>query len=197
MIVLPLCYLPPVSWFAVAARYPEVYVETGQHYRKQTYASRAFIRTAHGPLQLTVPVERRDGLHIPLAEKKMVFATDWQHHHWKSLQTAYHKSPYFEHYDYRLEPLLRAGEPLLAAHLLHLTQALGGWLGLRTRFIPTQTWAESPTEDWRTAFGNSPEEIPNGVDLQPYMQVFDEFMPNLSAVDLLFCCGPTGIKHLQ
>jgi hypothetical protein len=196
-VVLPLCYLPPVSWFALAARYPQVYVETGQHYRKQTYANRAFVRAGHGLLQLTVPVERRDGMHIPLSEKKLVFASDWAGHHYKSLQTAYNKSPFFEHYAHRLQPLLCSGEPMLAAHALRLTQWMATAMGLETELIPTGAWLESPEQDFREAFGNSPDTLPPGIMPVPYTQVFPGFVPNLSALDLLFCCGPGSLRVLR
>ncbi|HAI81886.1 MAG TPA: hypothetical protein DCL65_12805, partial [Chryseobacterium sp.] len=55
-ILLPIFYLPPISWFAVFLKVEnEVVLEQFENFPKQTYRNRANIYGANGRLSLIIP----------------------------------------------------------------------------------------------------------------------------------------------
>lgn len=198
MTILPLYYLPPVAWWMAAAADSHVVLDAGIHYRKQTYASRAVIRASNRLLPLTIPVERRDSMQTPLCAKRISYAQDWQKLHWQSLVAAYNKSPYFEHYAPKLARHFEATPALLTDFTLALVQDMASWLGMETTFSVSQTYVEAtPADiDLRGIFTN--EAALARFPFKPYHQVFGEdFLPNLSIVDMLCCVGNRSLGYLR
>lgn len=191
-IVLDLHYFPCVEYFTILAHASEVLVEACEHFQKQSYRNRCYIRGANKIDRLTVPVyEANSGR--PLQQMRIDPATPWQAKHLRALQSAYGKSPFFEHYAPFVEQLLRRPQEGLlsldweALTLCHRLLGLGCHIGL--------------TSDYRADYG--PEYVDlrgqlhpkreNGIiSVQPYVQVFEGFEPNLSVLDLLFCEGPAS-----
>jgi len=60
------------------------------------FENRQRIKTAQGVQWLTVPVRRNHELPI----KDVLIANDqpWQRKHWRSIELAYHKAPFFDRY---------------------------------------------------------------------------------------------------
>lgn len=197
MTILPVYYLPPVAWWSAAAAESHVMLDAGIHYRKQTFASRAVVLAANRLLPLTIPVERRDTLQTPLCAKRISYAQDWQKQHWQSLVAAYHKSPYFEHYAPKLAPYFAEKPALLTDFTLALIREIATQISLETAFSVSETYvAASPTDtDLRGAF--TPENAAANYPCKPYTQVFgNEFVPNLSILDMLFCVGNRSLGYL-
>src|SRR5699024_8831206 len=78
----------------------EIILENEDNYQKQTYRNRQYIYGANGKLLLNIPInntERRKGKE-KYKEVKIENDYDWQRIHWKSLESAYLSSPFFEFY---------------------------------------------------------------------------------------------------
>ena len=211
-------YHPPVSFFVALLRADGLLLEAQEHYRKQTYRNRCLIKTAQGVQPLTVPVV--DGSRsekVKTSALEIDYGQNWIHRHWRTLQTAYGNSPYFEHYAdylhdiYQQKPALlfdlnlRFLRLLLRCFRLPLPLALTS--EYHTHYPATLPAAQFPASlpaqlqgaplldrrDWLTP--KKPE--PDTLTLRPYPQVFGpRFEPGLSVLDLLFSQGPAASQYL-
>ncbi|WP_241502210.1 WbqC family protein [Hymenobacter glacialis] len=215
-------YHPPAALFAELLRADGILLEAHEHYRKQTYRNRCLIRTAQGVQPLTVPVingNRAEKVSISAIE--IDYRQNWIHRHWRTLQTAYGNSPYFEYYADYLHDIY-VGKPALLFELnLQFLQLmlrcfrLSLPLRLTHEYLPSypaQPYSEklslsssqsiiADRRDWLTPKANaktvetdSPAVLPL---VRPYPQVFGPgFEPGLSVLDLLFSQGPAAGQYL-
>jgi len=83
----------------------EVTVELHEHFIKQTYRNRCTIYGANGKLDLIVPIEKSKGSERKIMKDcRISYSGPWQKLHWRSLESAYRRSPYFEYYEDELAP---------------------------------------------------------------------------------------------
>lgn len=199
-LILPACYLPPVSYFhTVQATSLPIRIERYEHYPKQTYRTRASIYSANGKLDLILPVQRGHKGHTKMKDVKISYEWDWQRLHWMSLQTAYRSSAYFEYYEDDFLPFYRqrydwlvdynVAQLELLLRLLKITRAVGYTESYRQDY-PSHL-------DFRSAI--HPKRDSPVASHKPYYQVFENkcgFLANLSVVDLLFNHGPQSKEFL-
>ena len=226
IILTELHYHPPAALFAELLRADGILLEAHEHYRKQTYRNRCLIRTAQGVQPLTVPVidGNRDEK-VSISAIEIDYRQNWIHRHWRTLQTAYGNSPYFEYYAdylhdiYVSKPALLFDLNLQFLHLLlrcfrlslplHLTTEYQARYSQQPYSVPFGLTATSATalliadrRDWLTpkAGLKTPEPDSPAVPslVRPYPQVFGPgFEPGLSVLDLLFSQGPAAGAYLQ
>ena len=103
-ILLPLFYLPPVSWFTkFLEEDSQIVLEQYENFPKQTYRNRANIYGANGRLSLIIPIRHKG--HRTYKDIDMSYAEDWRKQHWKSIKNAYQTSAFFEYYEDRLKEI--------------------------------------------------------------------------------------------
>ena len=215
ILLTELQYHPPAALFAALLRADGVLLEAHEHYRKQTYRNRCLIRTAQGVQALTVPVI--DGNRAEKVTSSAIavdYRQNWIHRHWRTLQTAYGNSPYFEYYADYLHDIYAKKPPLLFDLNLDFLRLLLRCFRLNLRVeltteyrasYPTPTNLQFPNStsplldrrDWlspKSAAPKSETDTPAGPPLvRPYPQVFGPgFEPGLSVLDLLFSQGPAA-----
>ncbi len=207
-------YLPWAGYFAKMMQ-ADVFchLDTVQ-FTKNGWQNRNRIKTARGGQWLTVPVRHRHPQTI--SEVAIDTQTDWARKHLQALRTNYGRAPFFATLFPALEEVLsRPWERLLDLNLA-LIELLRGLLGLESRSAVRASSfpaREEPTErliDLCRALGADAYLAGAGaldyldftrfhaagirVLLQRfrhpvYPQRFGAFVPQLSAVDLLFACG--------
>ena len=211
ILLTELHYHPPAALFAELQRADGLLLEAHEHYRKQTYRNRCLIRTAQGVQPLTVPV--LDGNRAEKASVSAIeidYRQNWIHRHWRTLQTAYGNSPYFEYYaDYLHDIYVSKPALLFDLNLQFLRFLLKCFRITLPLHLTTEYYAHYPTppsiadrRDWLTpkAATKTPEpDTPAASALvRPYPQVFGPgFEPGLSVLDLLFSQGPAAGRFLQ
>lgn len=196
-------YLAPVEYYAHWVQAENPVIDPHENYQKQTYRSRTRIGGANGPLTLNIPVGHPEDEavgHQKMSQARTVVEFRWTRQHFRSLETAYRTSPYFEYYEDLFNDLYfgsDAGGLLdfnLSAHRL-----VCRLLGIPEKTALAETYEDSPADalDLRRAFSPKKE---SAAEFPAYTQVFDDrfgFLPNLSIVDLLFCCGPDALQYLK
>lgn len=185
MTVFPTAYFGNISYFRNLLASEEVYIETKEHFVKQTLRTRCTILGANGKQHLSVPVEKPLGSKTPMDQLLISHKEKWQKDHWKSIESAYASSPYFEAYDREVKELIYSEERNLIRFNHQITTSILNWLDCpyEIRF----------TEEYK-AFDHDLRIHHFEDDLEPknYIQVFGQggFTHGLSILDLLFCEGP-------
>jgi hypothetical protein len=194
--IFPLFYLPPVSYFTLLKENNfEFDLEKFEHFPKQTYRNRATIASPNGSLDMVIPVMKGSKLHTPYKDVKISYEDRWQRLHWLSMQTCYRSSAYFEFYEDGLAPFYEKKYDYLFDYNYDMLSWLFKQLKLTSPLNVTASYETDIAVDYRTVM--TKKEIPT-IQTKPYFQVFsdrNEFISNLSIVDLLFNQGPQAKNY--
>jgi len=150
-------------------------------------------------LTLNVPVHHTQKERQKYKEVRIANDENWQDQQWKSIQSAYSTSPFFEHYEDDLRPLYSENKESLFQYNLECIQVISKCLELDLEYDFTAEFSKDISEmkDYRHLV-NAKQTLP--VSFDQYIQVFSSkhgFIPNLSILDLLFNEGPNAINYLQ
>ena len=94
--LLSTAYLAPIEYYVVLANSERILLEQHEYYQKQSYRNRCRIATANGIMDLSIPVDSAGK--TPIRDLRISDHNNWQTHHWRSIETAYNSSPFFEYY---------------------------------------------------------------------------------------------------
>lgn len=206
-ILLHPTYYGSIETFVLLAKADSVVFEKYDNYQKQTYRNRTYIATPEGSLLLNIPIKHtskgkrgeRDKAHQKYKDVRIENAFPWQREHWKSIQTAYRTSPYFEFYEDDFAPFYEKEYNFLMDFNLETFRLLNELLGLDFKPGFTGSYQKEVTEieDYRhlAIAKNTPQ-----YHQKPYTQVLEKhhgFLPNLSIIDLLFNEGTNALTYLQ
>lgn len=194
--LLPIFYLPPISWFSVfLKKETEIMLEKKENFPKQTYRNRAEIYGANGKLTLSIPIKNQGK--TPMEKVEMSFAEDWKSQHWKSIQSAYQNSPYFEYYQNDLKKIYENEISNLVEFNIHALKIVLKLLKKNQSFtLNSEYQHEFDGQDFRTLFSSKKESI---WEMDSYYQVFSDkggFVKDLSILDLLCNKGPETTTYL-
>jgi hypothetical protein len=200
-LLIELHYLPCLDYISGLMRFGGVQLEAQEHYQKQSYRNRCYIRTANKVDVLTVPVQKGTH-HQPIRDLKLATDRSWQLHHWRSLQAAYGKAPFFEYYAPDFAPVYQKSWVFLFDLTYELLTICLKSMQVRIPINLTKWYEKTASAglfDARSKVNpaNKPETY---VFHQPivYPQNFgQDFVPNLSIIDLLFCQGPSATDVLM
>jgi len=169
-----------------------------QNYIKQTYRNRTFIHSANGLQILTVPV-KHSKIKFSMLEAKIDNSIAWQKNHWRSIESAYSSSPFFEFYKDSLEKIYIKEYIYLTKFNFDLIKLILEWTDIEMK--------SELSKDYKIGYENS-------LDLRKdmenkkyscsenlkYRQVFSDkngFLNDLSIIDLIFNEGPNSISYLK
>ena len=173
--------------------------EVHDNYQKQTYRNRCYIAHSNGKLTLNIPIKHaKDGKRQKTAEVIPEANFPWQSQHWKSLQSAYRTSPFFEFYEDDLKPLFEKRVASLLEHNINTIALLFELLGTELQYTTTtQYFKDPPQKDLRHLVAAKKEQH---FQIPAYTQVLEAhhgFLNNLSTLDLLFNQGPSALSYLE
>ncbi len=198
-ILLHPSYFPSIEQMVAVAQAEKVVFEVEDNYLKQTYRNRLFIAHSNGKLLLNIPI-KHNKTDKRLKTKDIIVENDfpWQEQHWKSMQSAYRTSPFFEYYEDDLEPLFTETVGNLMEHNLKIFDLLCELIGIEVEISKTTSFEKSPEiEDLRILINAKRK---SDFQLETYTQVHQvnhPFLPNLSVLDLLFNEGPNALSYLE
>ncbi len=200
--ILSSAYLAPIQYYSKLIQYPTSLIEHFEHFTKQTYRSRCDIYSPNGLKTLSVPLVKRDHRQT-VKDLKISYDYDWQKLHWRTLESSYRRSPYFEYFEDDLFPfyhdkkydyLIDLNEALQQEIFILLKQKSN--YSFTTEYLKIYTDAD----DYRNIITpKNSFESDKTFQSKKYTQVFETrhgFIPNLSIVDLLFNQGSRAMEQL-
>jgi hypothetical protein len=197
--IVSTAYLPPIAFFVSILETKRITVEQNENYIKQTYRNRCHILSANGVLPLSIPVIKTDGNHTKIKNVQISNVNNWQINHWRAIESAYNKSPFFLYYRDDLENFYQKVYNNLLEFNTELLSFLLKKIGLKIEisFSADFLTIQNEENDLRFKFSPKKDEV---LQFSHYYQVFEEkygFIPNLSIIDLLFNEGPETLNYLE
>jgi hypothetical protein len=171
---LPLYCLPELAWFRQLPEKSVVQIVNYAAFPDDHRFKRIDFAGQQGRQQFTIPLVS-DSRHSDYKSVKISYQTNWHHQLINALQTAYGKSPFYEYYDYRLNPIFKKAPTFLYdlnMELLHF---------MLKAFKLDLSIKETDLGDYIAPELN--------IGNLPYYQVFHDrngFIEQLSALDFLF-----------
>jgi len=195
--LLDIHYLPSIEYFTRLLAYEKIVFEVEENFVKQTYRNRCHIRAANKIDKLSVPVigGRKK---IKVKDITIDHTQKWQKDHWRAIQSAYGRAPFYEFFEGYFEPAFQKQEKFLIDFNMKLLTKCLSLLQSTIDFSFTEKYEKSPADDsvidLRGQIHPKRDYVENAF-YKPvvYPQVFGStFAPNLSIIDLLFCEGPNA-----
>jgi hypothetical protein len=187
-------YLPNIQYMAWVVSQKEIAFVTNHPYQKQTFRNRTEIFGANGKLKLTVPI-----VHKKTAQRQsdnavaIHYESSWQKDHWKSLESSYRSSPFFEFYEDDFYPFFHKKYQRLMELNIILIKKILSLIDAEVKIL-SEKKATKENSTLIIAKSNTIIETPQ------YQQVFHAkhgFINNLSTLDLLFNLGPQSLEYLK
>jgi hypothetical protein len=216
-------YLPWLGYFDQMRRADYFVIYDDVQFDKNGWRNRNRVKSATGPLWLTVPVLLK-GLNKPtINQVKINNQVKWANKHIRSLQQLYAKAPYRDRYLPDLETLLNQEWQEIIDLDMALAAYLATCLEIDTPVIRASTLNIEGGQSERLLkicqhfqvdhylSGNSAQDYldaalfkENGVEVvwqdyecPQYPQLFPPFVSHLSTIDFLMNCGPDGAALLR
>lgn len=190
-LLIDLHYFPSIPYIKEFAKVDRVILEANETFQKQTYRNRCEILTANGKEALIVPiVHGSSGL---IKDIKIDYSQRWFQIHDRSLRAAYGKSPFFDFIIDDVSAIL-AQKPAYLWELNYnmLTLCLEK-LTFNKDILESNSYI-MPNDlpdyvvDMRGKINPQSIKTERQIVSESYHQVFgNEFVTNLSVLDLLFC----------
>ena len=192
--LLPIAYLGPIEYYAFLIQKKEITFESQEHFIKQSIRNRCNIATANGIQTLSIPKERKSSSKTIISKINISKNHNWQKEHFNAIQFAYNSSPFFEYYKDEFEEIYVKNQYNLFDFNLSLTKKM-------LKLLKTNKEIKITSKYLHIFEGNDLRNYQfrsNRISLYP--QVFqekNEFIPNLSILDLIFNIGPESTEYLK
>jgi hypothetical protein len=200
-VVCPYVPFPNLYWWSYAAKVDTILLDNKEHFEKMSFRNRYMISAASGVVLLSIPLQAGRQQRKPMDEILIDNKTAWQKQHWRTLATAYNRSPYFEFYANDLRVLYEQ----TFTHLIEFSRAsielLQKLLAHKATLLASEDFQKEYPDayaDIRTHF-RSNQYVAHAATFPKYQQTFEDrvgFMPNLSMLDALFAEGKHALQFV-
>lgn len=194
--MLPPVYYGNALYFHHWLKAEKVAWDTDHRFPKQTYRNRCHILGANGVIKCSIPVTKPNGSKSNINEILISNAEDWPKDHWKSIESAYRSTPFFEHYGPKVKKVLTPKHEKLVDHCIATHFQLCEMMHISGEEKVISTFDDS----FQSGFDICSPKNKIEAIFPKYEQAFFDKLPfesNLSILDLLFNLGPETIYYLQ
>jgi hypothetical protein len=217
-------YLPWLGYFGLMQSVDLFVLLDFVQFARRSWQQRNQIKTANGPLWLSVPVHTKGKRDQLISEVEIDYGHDFPQTHQKTLEMNYKKSANFDVYSSQVFKILNTKNQYLSELTMSLIHWLKNALGITTEIRLASEFMRSGTKadllasiceqvaateyisppgskdylDESNAF--SERNIPIRYfhfNHPEYTQRFGAFLPNMSVIDLLFNCGKESLFLLK
>lgn len=175
--------------------------EVNDNYQKQTFRNRTYISNDRGKHILSIPIIHAGRANGRQKYKDVLIDNSylWQRQHWRTLETAYRTSPFFEFYEDEIKALYNQPYEKLLEYNLKTIETIFDCLQLEMPLAKSESFEITPihNEDYRFLIS---AKLKHQLKFNTYTQVFNDrhgFLPNLSILDALFNLGPNTVDYLN
>ena len=217
-------YLPWTGYFRIMKE-ADVYVFLDNvQFEQRSWQSRNRIKSAQQFAWLTIPTHHDSQSRI--CEVEIDNSKPWKRQHLNAIKTSYGKAPYFNLYSSFFKSVYESSWTELVLLNIYMIKYFAAQLGLSPVFVRASKLgmegkrttllldickmfgadryvSSIGARDYMEEDGAKPIFEKEGikvafleVNLLKYPQLFGEFIPELSVIDLLFNCGPDSSKIL-
>jgi len=217
-------YIPWKGYFDLINLVDEFILYDDVQYTKRDWRNRNRIKTANGPMWLTIPVEVK-GRYDQKIKETVISDPEWDRRHWKSIVYGYSRARYLQEYRDIFEDLyLGCNERFLSQINYRFLTGICGILGIDTKVSwsmdyrliegKTERLVDLCKQAGATTYLSGPaakayidEELfrTEGMTLRymdysgypEYNQLFPPFEHHVSIIDLIFNEGPNAPKYMK
>lgn len=218
-------YIPWRGYFDLIRTVDEFILFDDMQYTRRDWRNRNKIKTAQGTTWLTIPVKVKGKFLQKICETE-IDDTSWAESHWKSIENSYKRAPHFNSIGENLRLLYEemSSERMLSQVNCRFIVFLCGLLGISTKISWSMNFPrfEGKTErlvQLCSAAGGQiylsgpsasnyiePELFERaGIELRfadysdyrEYPQLFGNFEPQVSVIDLLFNTGQAAVSYMK
>ncbi len=181
-------YLPNIAYFTEFLKQEELILHVNDRYSRRSPRNRTEIVGANGKQVLSIPTQKLNLEDRNYNKVILSYAESWLKQHWRSFEASYRRSAYFEYYEDKLYPFFeKPNAEYLWEFNVELMKVILTILKIDKPLI-VNLIDEAPIYQANPSFIT-----------KPYQQVFSnkqDFVPNLSILDLIFNVGPQSKSFL-
>lgn len=185
-------YFGPVEYYRLLRQAETVHIEAFENYEKQSWRNRFRILSANGPIDLSIPIIKGKPHKQLITEVKIDYGQNWQKNHFRSVESAYRHSPFYEFFIDEVRIIWEIQPVYLFEY---------NWIAMEIvlRLIKSSAVVRSTREyqkpgfyglaDYRYSIHPKAKKQGTGYEPVPYPQVFSDrfgFIQDLSILDWLF-----------
>ena len=217
-------YIPWKGYFDLIAAVDEFILYDDLQYTRRDWRNRNLIKTPQGTQWLTVPVRVKGKYHQTIRETELDGGS-WATDHWKTLAQNYKRAPHFAEVASWLEPIYCTDSFVcLSALNRRLIEAICIYVGIMTRISNSwdYTLVDGKTERLvslcaqagASEYISGPAAkdyldeqifVAQGIklswfdyaDYPEYPQLWGDFVPGVTMLDLLFSCGRDARRYMR
>lgn len=217
-------YIPWKGYFDLIAGVDEFILLDDVQYTKRDWRNRNLIKTAQGVQWLTIPVVNK-GRQAQLIEETEI-SEAWAEAHWARIRHSYSKAPFFRDHEPRIAALYEAAagmKRLSDVNRLFLA-GLCDVLDIRTPLADSRDYGSQGAKTEKIlslcrsagaaaylsgpsarGYLEEPAFAAAGIRVEwmdysgypAYPQLYGDFDPHVSVIDLLFNTGPAARRHMK
>lgn len=217
-------YIPWGGYFSLMDRVDEFVFLDSVQFERRSWQQRNRIKGSGGEIMLTVPVQKAPRDQLRICDAKIDYTSKFVHKHITALQHAYGKAPFFKEYKQIVFDALNKKKLLLADLNIDIIRRTAKALCIETPMVRSSELFATGRKD-ELLFNiccemdaqvyisppGSKKYLDNSIFFkegtfpllyheyvpQPYQQLFGNFVPYMSVVDLLFNMGPRSHEIIR
>ena len=193
-------YFPSISHCVAMAQSERIVFEMEDNFQKQTNRNRTYIYSPNGIQLLNIPVKHSKEPHQKTKEIKIENDFNWQKQHFKSLESAYRSSPFFEFFEDEILPIFEKKHHYLMDLNFETMELVAKSLRMKFNYERTTEYFQEVDSTTVLDFRTLVDGKKDTSQFDSYTQVFDDkhgFTNNLSVLDLLFNEGKYALDYLK